>query len=295
MKVLLTGATGYIGSAVADALREHGHEVTGLARSDEAVRKIESQGMQAWRGDLHDAAHIAAAARSADAIIHAASTNDPDAPQTDKQTVKAIIGAIEGTNKPFIYTSGVWVMGNTGERVVDEDSPIDPTPLVAWRPAVEQLVLQAATHGVRAIVIRPAMVYGRGGGMVTNFIKSARQQGAARYIGTGENRWSLVHVDDLADLYVRALEQAPAGTLLFAASGPAMRVREIAELAGRTAGAGGRTESWPLNEAQAQLGPFADALALDQQISGARAQELLQWSPQAPSLREELEHGSYTK
>ncbi|OLE97380.1 MAG: NAD-dependent epimerase [Cyanobacteria bacterium 13_1_20CM_4_61_6] len=293
MKVLLTGATGYIGGAVADALQKRGHEVIGLARSDEAASKLEAKGITAARGSLSDPQSVAAAARETDAVIHAAATGGPDAPQADRQTVEAIVNALEGTDKPFIYTSGVWVLGNTGEHVADEESALDPTPLVAWRPAVEQLALDAAKRGVRSIVIRPGVVYGRGGGMVADFIDSARRNGAARYIGTGENRWSLVHADDLADLYVRALENAPAGTLLMAASGPSMRVREIAERASRTAGADGRTESWPLDEAQARLGPYADALVLDQQVSAARARELLQWSPTAASLAEDLERGSY--
>ena len=295
MKVLLTGATGYIGSAVADALLERGHEVVGLARSDEAAQKLEAKNIRVRRGSLNDPAGVASAAREADAVIHAASTGGADAPQADRQTVEAIIGALEGTNKPFIYTSGVWVMGNTGESVATEESQLDPTPLVAWRPAVEQLVLDAARRGVRSIVLRPGMVYGRGGGSVAEFIESARKSGAARYIGTGENRWSLVHLDDLADLYVRALEDAQAGTLLMVASGPSMRVREIAERASRAAGAGGQTVSWPLEEARGRLGPYADALVLDQQVSGERARQLLQWTPKAPSLVEELEHGSYSK
>lgn len=295
MRVLLTGATGYVGSAVADALLEHGHEVVGLARSEEAAQKLSAKGIGVWRGSLNEPESVAAAAREADAVIHAASTGDSEAPQADRQTVEAIIQAIEGTNKPFIYTSGVWVMGNTGESVATEESELDPTPLVAWRPAVEQLALDAAQRGVRSIVLRPAMVYGRGGGSVADFVASARKSGAARYIGTGENRWSLIHVEDLADLYVRALEQAEAGTLLMVASGPSMRVREIAERASRAAGAGGQTASWPLEEARGRLGPYADALVLDQQVSGERARNLLQWTPKAPTLAEELEHGSYAK
>lgn len=291
MKVLLTGATGYIGSAVAEALQKARHEVVGLARSDEATKRLESRGIRAVRGDLHDAESIARAAREADAVIHTAATNGSDMPQTDKAAVEAILGALEGTDKPFIYTSGVWVHGNTGENIVDEESALDPALLVAWRPAIEQSVLDAAKRRVRSIVIRPAMVYGRGGGMVAGFVGGAKEKGVVQFVGTGENRWSLVHVDDLADLYVRSLEKAPAGTLLLAASGPAVRVRKIAEAAGRTAGAGVR--AWPVEEARSVLGPFADALALDQQVSGQKARSLLGWTPKAPSLIEDLERGSY--
>nr|MBA3767894.1 NAD(P)H-binding protein [Acidobacteriota bacterium] len=140
MRVFLTGATGYIGRGVAHALRAAGHEVVGLARSDDAVSKLQARGVVARRGDLKEPESVSQAAREADAVIHTASTNDSAAPQADRTTVEAIAQALKGTNKPFIYTSGIWVYGDTGERVADEQSPLNPTPLVAWRPANEQLV-----------------------------------------------------------------------------------------------------------------------------------------------------------
>ncbi|HEY9014402.1 MAG TPA: NAD-dependent epimerase/dehydratase family protein, partial [Gemmatimonadales bacterium] len=118
-------------------------------------------------------------------------------------------------------------------------------------------------------------------------------KGAAQYVGTGENRWPFVHVDDLAELYLLALEKAPAGTLLLGVSGPSHRVRDVAAAASKGAGAGGRTAAWPLEEARAKLGAYADALVLDQQASGKRAQELLGWRPSRPDVLEDLERGSY--
>jgi len=133
-------------------------------------------------------------------------------------------------------------------------------------------------------------VYGRGGGLVNLFLQSAREHGAARMVGDGSNRWTCVHVNDLADLYVRALS-APAGTLLYAADGPAVTMREIAEAASRAAGADGRVEIVPVEEARKTMGLFADALALDQQISGERARRLLGWQPQGPTVLEDLASG----
>ncbi|HEX8474660.1 MAG TPA: NAD-dependent epimerase/dehydratase family protein [Pyrinomonadaceae bacterium] len=292
MKVLLTGASGYIGGAVAEALRDAGHEVFGMARSDEAAQRLAARGIETRRGDLYDEASIGRAAREVEGVIHAASTGGTDMAQTDLAAVREIIAALEGTGRPFIYTSGVWVYGNTGEHVADEESVLNPTPLVAWRPPVEQLVLASAARGVRSIVIRPAMVYGRGGGSVGEFVEAGREKGRVRIVGTGDNRWSFVHVDDLADLYVRALEHAEAGTLLLAANGAAIRVREVAEAASRAAGLDGRVETWPLDEARKTLGAYADALVLDQQMSGNKAMSLLGWSPQAPSVLEELERSS---
>ena len=292
MKVFLTGATGYIGSAVVEKLLAAGHEVTGLARSEESARKLEAVGAHALPGDLHDSETIKRAASEADGVIHMASTGGPDAPQADAQAVNAILDALTGTSKPFIYTSGVWVLGNTNDNVADEETELDPTPLVAWRPAIEQRVLEAASSSVRSIVLRPGMVYGRGGGSVGEMVESGRQKGTVRFVGTGENRWTLVHVEDLADLYVKALEKAPAGTLLMVAAGESMRVREIAEAAARAAGANVRVESWPIEQARERLGLYADALVLDQQVSAAKAQKLLDWKPKAPSLLEELAQGS---
>jgi nucleoside-diphosphate-sugar epimerase len=287
MQVFLTGATGYIGSAVAEALTKAGYAVVGLARSDDQARLLAAKGLGAHRGDLRDPASLAEGARHADAVVHTALSAATDAGEVDRAAVEAIVAALSQFNRPFIYTSGCWVVGNTGDKVADEDTPVAPTPLVAWRPANERLVLDAARHGVQGIVLRPAMVYGRGGGLVTGFVQSAREHGAARVIGNGENRWTFVHLDDLADLYVRAL-QAAAGTLLFAAHGAAVRVREVAEAASRAAGAEGKVETVPIEEARKTMGSFADALALDQQISGERAQRVLGWRPEGRSVLEEL-------
>lgn len=294
MKLFVTGATGYIGSAVVEKLLAAEHEVTGLARSEEAARKLAAAGAHSWPGDLHDAESLARAAREAEGVIHIASTGKPDAPQADAEAVAAILDALEGTAKPFIYTSGVWVLGNTNDNVADEETQLDPTPLVAWRPAIEQRVLDAAERGVRSIVLRPGMVYGRGGGSVGEMVQEGREKGIVHFVGTGENRWTLIHVDDLADLYVKALELAPAGTMLLVAEGESLRVREIAEAASRAAGQAGHVESWPLEQARERLGGYADALVLDQQISAAKAKQLLDWKPKAPSLLEELEKDAGT-
>ncbi len=295
MNVLLTGATGYIGSVVAEALRQAGHSVVGVARSDEAAERLQERGHQPVRGDLSNPEGISAAARDADAVIHTASTNDMNAPAADQATTSALLDALAGSGKRYVYTGGVWVYGNTDEAVVDEDSPLNPPMIVAWRPAVENLVLAAQGRGVHPIVLRPAMVYGRGGGLPAMLVGQARGGGPVRYPGTGENHWPLVHVDDLADLYVRALEQAPIGAMYLGATDETMRLRALAEEAARLGGDSVRAEAWPLDEARAAMGPLADALALDQHVSGAKAMRELGWAPHAPSLADELGAGSYSK
>jgi nucleoside-diphosphate-sugar epimerase len=295
MEVFLTGATGYIGSAVAEALQKAGHKVTGLARTPEKAKQLEARGVRACLGDLRQPETIATPARATDGVIHTASTNDANAPLADAAVVRAILNLLEGTGKPFVYTSGVWVLGSTGDKVADEQTPVNPTPLVAHRPAIEQEVLGFKSHGVRTIVIRPALVYGRGGSVPAMFTKSARETGAARFVGDGQNRWPFVNVDDLAQLYVLALEKATPGSLYNAADGPAFRVREVAEAASIGAGANGKTQAWPLDEARKTMHAFADALVLDQQISSEKAKRELGWSPRAARVLEDLKTGSYTR
>jgi nucleoside-diphosphate-sugar epimerase len=290
MQVFLTGATGYIGTAVADRLRAAGHKLTGLARSDVAANRLTAAGIRPVRGDFSDPQSVGSAARSADGVISLATTYNP---AVDGPAIDAILDALAGSDKPFVYTSGIWSHGDTGDVVVDETTPPKPAALVQWRQAVEDRVREGAKRGIRTVVIRPAIVYGRGGGIPAGFVDSARKEGAARYVGTGENRWPFVHVDDLADLYLLALERAQAGSLLLGVSGPSHPVREVAAAASRGAGAGGRTTAWPLQEARKTLGPYADALVLDQQASGRRAQETLGWRPRHPDVLEDIERGSY--
>ena len=290
MIIFLTGATGYIGSAVASALQKAAHAVIGLARSDEAAGQLHLRGISAHRGDLTNPQSLVGAAAAADGVIHTATTNDGT---LDREAVCAMLGAVLGAGKPFVYTSGIWVLGDTHGQVADESWPVSPAALVVWRPAVEEMVLQSAQQNVQSIVIRPGVVYGRGGGIPADFRESARTHGAARFVGGGENRWPVVQVDDLARLYVRALESAPPASLLHAADRSAHRVKEIAEAASIGAGAEGRTESWPMEEARNTLGAYADALALDQQVSAEKARDLLGWRPRADGILYDLRCGSY--
>lgn len=289
MRVFMTGATGYVGMPVVQALRAAGHDVIGLARSDEAAATLEASGCAVVRGSLTDLDVLAEAARSADAVIHLGATGGADQAEVDTAAVDALLDALAGSGTPFIYTSGVWVLGATGDDVADEDAPVRPAALVAWRAEVERTVVDAAARGIRSVVLRPGVVYGRGGGTPGTWIASGRRKGIVRYVGDGTQRWPFVHVDDLAELYVLALA-APAGTVLNAA-GPSLPVRQAAEAAAEATGA--RTEAWPLEDARARLGAYADALALDQQIGAERARAL-GWRPSGPSVLEELRGGSCT-
>jgi nucleoside-diphosphate-sugar epimerase len=293
MKIFVTGATGYIGTAVCEALSKAGHKVIGLARSPEASEKLSRRGIEPHRGELKDKDSLRAAARKADAVIHAASPSDATSEEADNSLLDAVLPELKCTNKPFIYTSGVWVIGDTGKSIADENFPLHPTPLVAWRVATEQKALESAKDGTRAIVIRPGIVYGRGGSIPASFIQSAKDRGVVAYVGDGENHWPTVHVEDVADLYVRALEKAVADSLFHAAEKDSVRVRDVALAASQGAGIPGKVAAWPLEDARKTLGPFADALVLDQQISSEKARKILGWNPKQAGILEDLSHGSY--
>ncbi|WP_394831393.1 NAD-dependent epimerase/dehydratase family protein [Pendulispora rubella] len=294
MNVFLTGATGYIGAAVADDLEEKGHRVRPLVHRLEKVTEQRARGRAVVEGSLRDPLVLENAARRADAVIHTASTNGPDAGETDLLAVRAILAGLYGTGKLFIYTSGCWVYGNTGETSVDETSPVAPAALVAWRVPVENEILAAARErNVRAVIIRPTIVYGRGGGIPGMLVAGGRRDGIVRHVGPSSTRWSFVHVEDLADLYVRALERAPAGTILTAASDEKLSVGDVARAASDAAGIPGHVAEWPLERARESMGPFADALALTQTVTAPMARLLLGWAPKGPSVLEDLRRGSY--
>jgi nucleoside-diphosphate-sugar epimerase len=253
MRVLVTGATGLIGGAVARRLAAAGHSVVALARSDASAAKLAELaelGFEPLHGDLADTASVAFAARDVDAVVHAASPNDQNAAAYDVAATRAIIEALRGTSKRFIYTSGCLVYGVTGDTPATEDGPLDPVELVRFRQALEAEILGSFADCVHPIVIRPAWVYGNHGGTAMMMYSAAKEHGASHYVGDGQNRWTTVHADDLADLYLLALEKAPAASIFNGAHGPAIPLIEIARAASEGAGAEGRVAEWPLDEAR---------------------------------------------
>lgn len=287
MRVFITGATGYIGSAVAKELRKRGHDVVGLARSESAKEQLLRAGVHPVMGDMEATDVLGEMVRDADAVVHCGFARGPKAPELEAVALDAMLDALGSDHEAFIYTSGLWVYGSRGDAIVTEDAPLHPTPLVAWRPAHERRVLGAAAHHLRTIVIRPAMVYGETGGIVGGMIDDARH-GTLKVIGDGTNRWSTVRVDALAELYVLALERAERGSVYNASRGPAVPYVEIARAASRAAGADGRVEHIALEQARATLGPYADALAVDLQVSSEKASAELGWEPHRPTILEEL-------
>ena len=279
MKILLTGGTGFIGSAVLDQLIAAGHQVTAVVRSQKSSLRVQDAGATGIIGDLFDAQWLAAELRGHDAAIHTAANGDERDAALNDSVVDAALAAFSGTAKPFIHTGGIWAYGNNPS--ITEASPFDAPALTAWREAGEQRLLDS---GIRASVVIPGVVYGYGKGIPAMFAGSA-EAGVVPLFGTGDQHWTTVHVDDLADLYVRVLEQAPGGGSYVAASGINPTVRELGEALG------GTVAPEHADKTVERLGAFGEALLLDQQASGARAKIELGWQPTRPSLVDELRRG----
>ena len=299
MRIFILGATGYIGGAIAQRALQVGHTVHGLARSDQAEATLRERGVVPVRGSLDDHELLVRTARESDAVVFAVSygSDIQAAMRALSAAVNALLLGLEGSSKAFLYSSGVGAYGDTGMREVDEDEPLHPDPLFAPLIEIEQSILSSAARGVRSVVIRAAQVYGSGGGGSAPFVSlidMARQMGYAVYLEAGTNAWSTIHLDDLANLYVLALEKAPAGTLLNAAAEPPVSLKEIAGAVGHAAGLTDAPLSLTREEANAVFGPFMTSfLARNMRVSSARATSLLDWRPERPSVLDDLTHGSY--
>jgi nucleoside-diphosphate-sugar epimerase len=294
MKIFLTGATGYIGSHLAGRLLAEGNDVVGLARTEEAAFKLRSRGIRPLPGDMRDADRLTSAVQGADAVIHCAGIRGPEAANSDRFAVDALLKGLAGSGKPFIYTGAAFIYGDTGTGEAGEDTPLTDSAISAWRGAVERDVLGPTPQGTQGVVLRIPMVYGHASSFIPpRLIGLARAAGAAGYVGTGENWWSTVHIDDLVDLYVRVLTARVTGTV-FNAAGPVVQWKRLAEAVSRAAGTEGRTVAWSVDDAAQVFGPYARGFAENQRLSSARAQRELGWVPSGISLIDDLEHGSYT-
>jgi len=289
MQVFVTGATGYIGFAVAAALRRAGHRVRGLARSEAKARRLVQHEIEPVIGDLADPKTYLDVASDCALLVNTAFDYSADGVAKDKTAIDTLLEAGRRGAKPktLVFTSGAWVYGDTGDRMVDETTPPNPTKLVAWRPAHEQLVLQAA--GVRGLVIRPGDVYGGAGGLTDQWFAGPSTGKPPFVVGDGRNRVPMVHIDDLADAYVRIAESGLAGEIFNVNDQSRFTVLEMAAAAARAAGYKGEVRPTPLSEARKTLGDFADALALSQHIDARKVVRLLGWHPSHEGFLDEAD------
>jgi nucleoside-diphosphate-sugar epimerase len=279
MKVFLTGGSGYIGSTVALRLKKAGHDVLALVRSEAKGAKLKEAGIKLAVGDLANPAGYAGGAWGRAAIVSLAQEWSANGPELDKKTLQSSRDLLRGqVGATFIYTSGCWVNGST-DGTADETTPLKPAGMVAWRPAHEQLALDMAKDGIRAVVVRPGIVYGGKGGLPGMFFASALKSGAAQVVGDGSNHWPMVHVDDLAELYVRLVERGASGSIYNAVDAAQHTQKEVAEAAAKAAGKEGKIESKP-----ADGSPFQECLALDQRLTSEKARNDLDWRPRHESF-----------
>ena len=291
MRILLTGATGHIGGCVLDALVRAGHEVTALVRDNHKARRVAERGARAVVGNLAEPESFRGSAEGQDGYVHAAFDRASGrGPAIEREALEAMIaaakrprtaGSNEQTPRVIIYTSGMWILGRTTEPA-GEDAPINPIAMAAFRPAHEQLVLNAADGSVRTVVVRPGVVYGGGSGAVSDLFKSATN-GLVSVVGDGNNHWPLVYDRDLADLYARLVVNDTASGVYHANDQGDERVNDIVAAIAPYLPHRPDVRHVPIEEARNKMGPYADALALDQLVRSPRARAL-GWLPTLRSV-----------
>ncbi|MFG2916641.1 SDR family oxidoreductase [Kitasatospora sp. NPDC048298] len=299
MRIFVTGASGWIGSAVVPALIGAGHQVVGLARSDTSAAALTAAGAEVVRGSVDDLTVLRNAAAASDGVIHLAFKHDiaftgdfPGAAEADRRAVDTFGDALAGTDRPFVLASGVAGL-TLGRAATERDMPvIDGSPM-SIRSATAQAALALASRGVRSSVVRLSPTcHGEGdNGFMAALVATARARGVSGYLGDGANRWPAVHRLDAARLFRLAVEKAPAGSVLHGVAEEGVAIREVAEVIGRHLDVP-VTSVAPEAAAEhfAWLGAF---LGIDAPTSSTLTRDLLNWQPTHPGLLEDLDKGHY--
>ncbi|WP_280669994.1 MULTISPECIES: SDR family oxidoreductase [unclassified Kitasatospora] len=297
MRIFVTGASGWVGSAVVPELLEAGHEVVGLARSDASADALKAAGAEVHRGSLDDLDALRAAAAASDGVIHLAfkheemfSGNFATATDADRRAVDAFRDALAGSGRPLVIASGLAGL-RPGRAATEDDVP--DAALGGERIRTAQAALALAERAVRSSSVRlPPTVHGDGDrGFVPNLVRTARRHGVSGYIGDGANQWPAVHRLDAARLFRLAAEGAPAGSVLHGIAEEGVPTRALAEAIGR--GLGVPTVSIAPDEAEKHFGWLANLFGLDLPASSTRTRKLLGWQPTRQSLVEDLNEGHY--
>ncbi|HVK66139.1 MAG TPA: NAD-dependent epimerase/dehydratase family protein [Polyangium sp.] len=287
MKIFVTGASGYIGGSIAAQLASRGHAVRGLVRSTAKGDGVRAKGITPVFGMLDDAALLSAEAKAADAVINAADSDHAGA-------ALALLAGLAGSGKPFLHTSGSSIvgdeaMGAPSDAIYTEDTPVKPEPDKVHRVALNQRIVDAAP-AVRTIVLCNSLIYGDTLGppaqsvQIPPLIAQAKESGIPRYIGRGLNIWSNVHIADMVDLYLLALDKAPAGSFYYVENGEAS-FGDLVRAIGKALGLG-EAQSWPAEAAIAKWGRELAVFALgsNSRVRADKARAELGWSPRHRSV-----------
>ncbi len=294
MRVFVTGATGFIGSAVVRELIDAGHQVLGMARSDAGARSLQAAGAQVQRGDLEDLDGLRRGATASDAVIHTAFQHDwsrfAESCALDKRAIETIGDVLQGSSRPFIVTSGIGVAQGRAAREDDPPMPTSPT----YPRASEATAVALMDRGVHASLMRLPQVHDTvKQGLVTTLIAVAREKGVSGYVGDGQNRWPAVHVLDAARLYRLALEKGSAGDRYHAIAEEGVRLKDIATAIGR--GLNMPVMSISPEQAPAHFGLFGFFVGRDSPASSARTRQQLGWNPTGPDLLTDLANMRYSQ
>lgn len=281
-RIFITGATGYVGSAVAARLNRAGHEVFGLTRSRERARTLTALGVKPVFGDLGTPSDWTGVLQNCDAAVHTAFDAEHGAAEQDQNALDAFrTAALDGRLRKLIYTSGIWVHG-ASTTTLDETATLKPLELVQWRAAHEEIALDLSSHEVITLVMRPGMVYGEHRGLLGSWFSEAQTKKTVTYPGDGSQHWGMVHRDDVAEAYALAIEDGGTAGRYLLVDESHHTVKELAEAAAVAAEA--KALSWPATQVVETLGLFGKALLNDLQVTSAKARRELGWVPRHTSF-----------
>lgn len=288
MRILMLGATGYIGSSVCDEMIANGHTVLALARSDTSAQQLCAKGADILRGDLRNPHEWRDAVRDVDAVVHTAVTFTEDMGDVDRQVVEALISSRSQASGSirFVYTGGCWLYGQTGDTIATEEQPFDPLAAFSWMITNGSALLQAPCF--ETVIVHPGMVYDRNGGAVARFISSASEDGAIRIVGSPATRWPMVHRLDLATAYRLVLERGAPGQSYNVATEPGVAVGDIAGATAKRFGVTAAPTVLGVSEVIEAYGGWAAGWALDQQMSSEKISNDLHWRPSRTDVLDEI-------
>lgn len=284
--VFLTDSNDYLSISLLKKLLSNGHHVTVLANTSDAAEEAERRGATVIWGDLKKIDSYAETLRHNDVVIHNSQSLDLQHTHTETNVIETIIKTLRGTNKTFIYTSNLWVLGDT-RTLADEQSPLVPITLVAPIAHNETLVRESSREGIRSIVLRPGLIYGSENAFVEELIRRSRKERTLSITGNEKNQLALVHIDDLTDLFLLAINSGKAGAVYHAVDGRPVPTRELLEYIGNLFKIQNR-EILNSDEAKKKYGALAEAYSLNQQIDNRLTREELKWQPKNTDVKKYL-------